>query len=322
MQATAETEVQYAGDLPPPDSFLDAASPLLSVHDLLGIPQLHSNPFDFHNLESGEPSFKWQTDTSCTDNLLDNSAPSVITADSSVSPIPQAELVCPRDDHQLQNSQGCCIRLATEVLSSMHTGANSCIMRMGTSEGGGRQPQLPLAADAILAMNQSALRAVQSMLNCSCHKSPQVLLLITVICSGITSWHWHVVDIYSRSHSPRRSSTMESTVSSTDEGSRADAQRPDFFIGNHRLGEEVQTVLIRHVVLGMLRELQVVVGDIAGHKGQSAAGAVNEPRTDTALSGVRTRIIAFLKKQLQGLTSTLDLPGTELGTSGPPISDK
>lgn len=113
--------------------------------------------------------------------------------DNSISSIPEAN--CPQEDRLCRNPQGRCISLATGVLRSMHAGSSSCILGM-RGQGGGREPQLSRATDAILSMNQSALRAARSVLKCPCNGSRQVLLIVTAICSEIISWYWHVVDIY------------------------------------------------------------------------------------------------------------------------------
>ncbi|KAL6238478.1 hypothetical protein BDW75DRAFT_201419 [Aspergillus navahoensis] len=326
MDVEAEPGLRYAGDLLClPGAFPDppVEASLSSVHNLLGLSQVDFNSFDFSHLESREVSPKWQTDTPmCTDNLSDESGPSLITEDAGVSPIPMppAEATSPQEaeDRLCQNPQGCCIGLATRVLGSLHASSSSCILRVGTSDqggAGGRQLQLSRAADAILSMNQWALRAVQSILKCSCYGSPQVLLLVTVICSGITAWYWHIVDIYSHH---RHSAAEGHGAVTTGGGSRVEAQRPEIFIGSHRLGKEVETVLIRHVLSGMLRELQLVIGDLAGHAGQLPAGTVDSD--DPMLSGVRARMTAFLQKQLHALTSALDQTDSGLGTLGPHAS--
>ncbi|KAL4997541.1 hypothetical protein BDV10DRAFT_186133 [Aspergillus recurvatus] len=330
MEVAAETELQYAGELLAlPSAFLDppVEAPLSSVHHLLGLSQVDFNSFDFSNLEGRELSPKWQMDTPlCTDSLSGESAPSLITEDTGVSPIPMppAAATCPQDaeDRVCQNPQGCCISLATGVLGSMHASSSSCILQVRTSDqggAGGRLPQLSRATDAILSMNQFALRAVRSILQCSCYGSPQVLLLVTAICSGIAAWYGHVVDIYS--HHGNSAADSQGAGLPTSVGSKDEAQRPGIFIGSHRLGKEVETALIRHVLSGMLRELQLVIGDLAGHAGQSPAGAVSpdEPtsRSDPVLSGVRGRMIAFLRRQLHALTSALDHTHCGLGPMGP-----
>ncbi|KAL4738164.1 hypothetical protein BDV11DRAFT_190152 [Aspergillus similis] len=237
-------------------------------------------------------------------------------------PMPPAEATCPQEaeDRVCQNPQGCCISLATGVLGSMHASSSLCILQVRTSDqggAGGRLPQLSRATDAVLSINQSALRAVRSILQCSCYESPQVLLLVTVICSGIAAWYRHVINIYSHhgnSATDSQGAVLPPSVSSEDE-----AQRPGIFIGSHRLGKEVETALIRHVLSGMLHELQLVIEDLAGNAGQSPAGRVSsEPtsRSDPVLSGVRGRMIAFLRKQLHVLASALDHPDSVPGPMG------
>jgi Aflatoxin regulatory protein. len=318
MEVAAEPELQYVGDpLALPGGFLDAEIPLSSIHNLLGNSQLNFNSFAFSNFASRELSPKRQMGTSSsTDNLFDDSAPSLITEDNSISPIPEATY--PQEDRLCQNPQGYCISLATGVLRSMNAGSrSSCILGMSDqSGGGGRQPQVLHAADAILSMNQSALQAVRSILKCSCYGSPQVLLIVTVICSEIMAWYWHVVDIYSLR---RRNSTADNAVLlPTSVGSKVETRRRDFFIGNHRLGQHVETALIRQVLSGMLQELQVVLGDIACHAGHLSA--IHERRSDLMLSGVRARMVAFLHTQLRALTAALDHSDSDLGTMVPPFS--
>lgn len=291
MEVAAEPEFQYVGyPLPLPAGFLDADIPLSSIHDFLGNSQLDFNSFD------------------CS--TFDDSAPSLITEDNSISSIPEAN--CSQEDRLCRNPQGRCISLATGVLRSMHAGLSSCILGM-RGQGGGREPQLSRAADAILSMNQSALRAARSVLKCPCNGSPQVLLIVTAICSEIISWYWHVVDIYSHC----RNSTAGSAVLPATVG-KVEIQRRDFFIGNHRLSKNMETALIRQVLSGMLQELQVVIGDIACHTGQSPA--VNDPRSDPMLSGVRSRMVAFLHTQLRALASVLNHSDSDFGTMIPPIS--
>lgn len=312
MEVSAEPELQYLGDPPSvPSGFPDSGIPLSSVHDLLGHSQVDFTSLDFSNFESRELSLKWQMDpSSSTDNLSDDCTPSLTTEDNSISSVPETSYS--PEDRLCQNPQGCCISLATGVLSSMHAGSSSCVLSM-SGQGGGGQPQLSRAADDILSMNQSALGAVRSILKCSCYGSSQLLLVVTVICSEITTWYWHIVDIYNH----RRHSTADRAVLPSSVG-QVETQRRDFFIGNYRLGKDVEAALIRQVLLGMLRELQVVIGDMACHAGQSQA--VNEPRSHFVQSDVRARMVAFLHTQLRALTSAVNNSDNDLGTMVPPIS--
>ncbi|KAE8371851.1 hypothetical protein BDV26DRAFT_116051 [Aspergillus bertholletiae] len=314
MEIAAEPELQFVEDaLALQGGFLDAEIPLSSIHNLPGSLQLNFNSFALSNFASRELSPKRQTGASLSTDSLSDSAPSLITEDTSISSIPEA--TCPPKDRPCQNPQGYCISLATGVLRSMHAGStNSCILAMSDQgSSGGCQPQLSRAVDAILSMNQSALRAVRSILKCSCYGSPQVLLIVTIICSEMMAWYWHVVDIY---HLRRRNSTADNTLPlSTSGGSKAETRRRDFFIGNHRLDQHVEKTLIRQVLSGMLQELQVVLGDIACHTGHLSA--MHEPRSDLMLSGVRARMVAFLHTQLRTLTTTLDHSDPDLGTMVP-----
>ncbi|KAE8317383.1 hypothetical protein BDV41DRAFT_573073 [Aspergillus transmontanensis] len=311
MDVTAESELQYVGDpLPLPAAFLDAEIPLSSVHNVLGNSQLDFNSFDFSHFESKELSLRWQMDTSSsTDNLSDDCAPSLITEDNSISTVPEA--TCSQEEHLCQNPQGCCISLATGALRSMHAGSSSCILGM-RGQDSSRQPQLSPAADEILSMNQSALKAVRSILKCSCYGSPQLLLIVTVLCSEIIAWYWNIMEIYSHRHN----STADCAILPTNVG-QVESRKREFFIGNHRLSKDVETALIRQVLSGMLRELQVVIGDMACHAGQSSA--VNEPRSGLMLSDVRARMVASLHTQLRALSSALNHSDSNLGAVVPPI---
>ena len=285
--------------------------PLASVHDLLRDSQLSLPWFDFSSFDNRELSPKRPVDTSsCADNLSDHSAPSLISNHSSISP--HSGATGARDGTPCRNPQGSCIDLATRVLSSMHLGSFSCVLSM-IDQDGDRQPQPSRGADAVLNLNQSALAAVRSILQCSWCGAPQVLLLVTAICSQIGASYRQVVDIYSQ----RRKQNAHSAVLPINRG-KVETQRRGFFIGNHRLSQDIESAVIRQVLLGMLRELEVVIGDIACHAGQSPA--VIDPRSDLMLSGVRARMVAFLQTQVRSLTSALDHLESDVGAGPPPIS--
>lgn len=301
MDAVAEPEFHYVEDpLNLSSGLLDVEMPLASVHDLLRESQLSLPWFDFSSSESRELSPQPQVDTSSsTDNLSDQSAPSLMSNHSSISSRPEATGA--REETPCRNPQGSCIDLATRVLGSIHPGSYSCVLSMNGQDGD-RRLQPSRGADALLNLNQSALAAVRSILQSSCCGVPQVLLLVTAICSQIGASYRQVVDIYSQ----RRKSNANST------------QRRDCFIGNYRLSQDVEAAVIRQVLLGMLRELEVVIEDIACHAGQSPA--VNDPRSDLMLSGVRARMVAFLHTQMRTLTSALDHLETDVGAGLPPSS--
>ncbi|KAL8892499.1 MAG: hypothetical protein Q9205_001283 [Flavoplaca limonia] len=302
MDAAAEAELYHFEDpFILPSGLLDLEMPLASVHDLARDPQPNFPCFDFSSFESRELSPKRQVDSSSsTDNLSNLSAPSLITNHSSISPHPEVTITrdVTRDGTPCRNPQGSCIELATRVLSSMHTGSNFCVLSMiGQDED--RQPQPLRGADTVLNFSQSAIAAVRSILQCSCCGAPQVLLLVTTICSKTGASYRQVVDIYSQRRKPNASSAPLSINESKDE-----TQRREFFIGNHRLSQDVEAVVIRQVLLGRLRELEVVIGVIDTQARQSPA--VNDPRSDQMLSGVRARMVALLQTQVRALTSALD----------------
>ena len=312
MDAAAEAELYHVEDpFTLPSGLLDLEMPLASVHGLARDPQLNFPWFDFSSFESRELSPKRQVDTSSsTDNLSNLSAPSLITKHSSISSHPEVTITrdVTRDGTPCRNLQGSCIELATRVLSSMHVGSNSCLLSMiGQDED--RQPQpLLRGADTVLNLSQSAIVAVRSILQCSCCGAPQVLLLVTAICSKTGASYRQVVDIYSQRRKPNASSAPLSINES-----KAETQRREFFIGNHRLSQDVEAVVIRQVLLGRLRELKVVIGDIDSQARQSPA--VNDPRSDLMLSDVRARMVALLQTQIRALASALDHLEGDVATS-------
>ncbi|MCJ1422579.1 hypothetical protein MMC29_000459 [Sticta canariensis] len=314
MDAVVEPELHHVEDpLTLSSGLLDVEMPLESVHDLLRESQLSFPWFDFSSSESRELSPQRQVDTSSsTDNLSDSdqSTRSLTSNHSSISSHPEATGA--REEMPCRNPQGSCIDLATRVLNSMHPGSYSCVLSMNGQDGD-RQPQPSRGADALLNLNQSALAAVRSMLQCSCCGVPQVILLVTAICSQIGASYRQVVDIYSQ----RRKSNANSAVLSI-RGGKFETQRRDLFIGNHRLSQDVEAAVIRQILLGMLRELEVVIGDIACHAGQSPA--VKDPTSDLMLSGMRAGMVAFLHTQIHTLTSALDHLESDVGAGLPPYS--
>ncbi|KAL8907982.1 MAG: hypothetical protein Q9171_005644 [Xanthocarpia ochracea] len=312
MDAAAEAGNYHVEDpFTLPSGLLDLEMPLASVHDLAREPQLNFPCFDFSSFESRDLSPKRRVDTSSsTDNLSNLSAPSLITKHSSLSSHPGAAITrdVARDGAPCRNLQGSCIEVATRVLSSMHACSDSCLLSIiGQDED--RQPQpLLRGADTVLNLSQSAIAAVRSILQCSCCGAPQVLLLVTVICSKTGASYRQVVDIYSQHRKPNASSAPLSINES-----KTETQRREFFIGNHRLSQDIEVVVIRQVLLGRLRELQVVIGDIDSQARQSPA--VNDPRSDLMLSGLRSRMVALLQTQVRALSSALDRLEGEVATS-------
>ncbi|KAL8742436.1 MAG: hypothetical protein Q9184_008256 [Pyrenodesmia sp. 2 TL-2023] len=285
--------------------------PLASVHDLARDPQLNFPCFNFSSFESRDWSPKRQVDTSSsTDNLSTLLAPSLITKHSSISSHPEVTITrdATRDGTPCRNLQGSCIELATRVLNSMHAGSSSCLLSM-IGEDEDRQPQpLLRGADTFLNLSQSAVAAVRSILQCSCCGTPQVLLLVTAICSKTGASYRQVVDIYC----PRRKPNASSAPLSINE-SNAETQRRELFIGNHRLSQDVEAVVIRQVLLGRLRDLKVVIGDIDSQARQPPA--VNDARSDLMLSGVRARMVALLQTQVRALSSALDYLESDVAIS-------
>ncbi|KAL8671300.1 MAG: hypothetical protein Q9168_004202 [Polycauliona sp. 1 TL-2023] len=296
MDAAAETELWHVEDpFTLPTGLLDLEMPLASVHDLACDPQLNFPGFDFSTLDSRALSPKrLGTTSSSTDSLSDLSAPSLITNHSSISSRSGVAVTrdVARDGTPCWHMQGSCIELATRVLSSMHAGSNACLLSItGQDEYRG--------ADTLLNLSQSAIAAVRSILQCSCCGAPQLLLLVTAICSKTGASYRQVVDMYSQRRKPNASIAPLPI-----NGSKVETQRREFFIGNHRLSQDVEAVVIRQVLLGRLRELEVVIGDIDSQARQSPA--VNDPRSDLMLSGVRARMVALLQTQVHALTSALN----------------
>ena len=302
MDAAAEADFYHAKDpFSLPSGLLDLEIPLASVHDLAREPQLNFSSFDFSSFENRDLSPKRQVDTFSTVNLSNPSTPRLITNHSSISSHPEVTIRrdVTQDGTPCPNLQGCCIQVATKVLSSMHAGSNSCLLSMiGQDEDRQAQP-LMQGADTVLNLSQSAIAAVRSILQCSCFGAPQELLLVTAICSKTVASYRQVVDIYSQ----RRKPNANNAPLSINEN-KAETQRREFFIGNHRLSQDVEAVVIRQVLLGRLRELKVVIGDIGSQARQWPA--VNDPRSDLMLSGVRARMVALLQTQVRALTSALD----------------
>ena len=312
MDAAADPELHHAEDaLSLPSGLLDVEMPLASVHDLLRDSQLSLPWFDFSTSEGQGTSPKPQVDASSSaDNLSDHSAPSLITNHSSILPHPQVTGV--REETPCRNPQGPCTDLTTKVLSSMHPGSYSCVLSM-TGQDGDRRPQPSRGADAVLSQSQSALAAVRSVLQCTCRGLPQVLLLVTTICSQVGASYRQVADIYSLRRKPNANSAVLSIS-----GGKVETQRREFFIGNHRLSQDVEAAAIRQVLLGMLRELDVIIADIACYTGQSPE--VNDPTSDQMLSGVRSRMVGFLHTQVRALASALEHVESGVGPGLPPIS--
>ncbi|RYP07613.1 hypothetical protein DL764_002391 [Monosporascus ibericus] len=283
MAATGDSE--FSASLPvlsaSPDAFLDAESSAASITDLTDL--LGSHDFDPFIFESKDTSPEWLNDIWILERLPANSVPQLTREKKS---IPVEYAATSSELESCQNLQGLCISLATGLLKSMHSGSQSCLLGEGSQDG---QPQ-SAAVDAVSSAGQLALRTLRGLLKCPCYESPQLQLLVTVICAELIAWYKRIIDTYR----PHPNTHTDSGVLLTD---RVEALRRSFFIGDHCLEGHLETTLICQVLSCRLQELEEFIGDIAWNTGQSA-GLNDEPRSCLILSAVHVRMDTFLNTQL------------------------
>ncbi|KAL7814027.1 hypothetical protein V8C26DRAFT_404044 [Trichoderma gracile] len=272
------------------DEFLDVESFVTSVADLLTPPDL--NAFNF---ESKDLSPKWLNDVfSITPRSTTELVPPS-TAEISDNP-PQPRATC-SEVSKCRNPQGLCLGLATGLLKSMHSCSPSCLLGLGMDSQHG-EPPLSRAVDNVLSTNYEALRAIRGFLRCPCYASPQLQLLVTVMCTEAIAWYWRIIDTYS---SRCGSTSMGSSVQLAE---RVEMSRRSFFIGDQCLESRLEASLIGQVVASRLQELEDLVGDISWNTEQSAA-ATSEPRGHPMYSAVHIRMDAFLNTQLTAVRREL-----------------
>lgn len=154
---------------------------------------------------------------------------------------------------------------------------------MGSNSTSRSQPQqlvegFSCAVDAVLSTTQEASRILRGIVQCRCHESPQLQLLVTVICSEAISWYRRIIATYDNRQ---------------DENERpVPLQRRPFRVGEHRVEGGIEAMLMGQVVSSRLRELERVVGDVAWKT------APEDGSSEMLLDRVHTRRNGFLHDQL------------------------
>lgn len=289
MEATGEPE--RGASLSPPsaslDDFLNVESFVASVADLLTPPGLDA--FDF---ETKDMSPKWLSEVFSM--IPSSSADFVSTLTGENKSMPVECRAIPAEPQSCQNPQGLCISLATGLLKSMHSSSTSCLLGMGSQD---RQPQMSRAVDTVLSANYEAVLAIRGCLRCPCYTSPQLQLLVTIMCAETIAWYWRIIDTYSR----YCSTDVDSGILLTE---RVEMSRRSFFIGDQCLESHLETTLISQVISSRLQELQDLIGDISWNTEHSAA-TNSEPRSHPMYSAVHIRMDTFLNTQLASVRREL-----------------
>ncbi|KAK5989783.1 hypothetical protein PT974_08044 [Cladobotryum mycophilum] len=290
MEGTSESECGAPPSLPStsPDAFMDVETSASLVSDMLGPPDL--DPF---NYGSREMLSEWPDDVFSIQNKSPADVGPQSTGENNSTFPARSEAAASAEPQSCRNPQGLCIGLATGLLKSMHVSSPSCLLDLGSQD---REPQMPRAVDSILVTNQGALRTVRGFLKCPCYASPQLQLLVTVICTETTAWYWRIIDTYSR----QANTNMDTSILPPN---RVETLRKSFSIGDHRLEGHLETTLIGQVLSCKLQELDDLIEEITWNTGQSEPKIC--PMTGEAhirmAGAVHLRMNAFLGTQLSAV---------------------
>lgn len=213
-----------------------------------------------------------------------------------------------------QNPQGSCIILATSFLKSIHAHAPTCVMGMKSDHQS--QQQVYCAVDDVLSTTQRASRILRGIVQCRCHDSPQLQLLVTVICSEAIAWYRRIIATYNSGDSSATSMDGEGD-NLQQENERVPLQRRPICIGKHHFDGHIEATLIGQVVSSRLQELERIIGDVAWKTSpwsQRIMGSVvgeDGGSSEMQLDRVHTRMNGFLNDQLNAarreLTSTMTI---------------
>lgn len=222
----------------------------------------------------------------------DNDNPTYATKSTPLSTEPHLQLC--------QNPQGSCITMATGFLKSIHAHSTSCVM--GIESNHQPQQQINCTVDDVLSTTQEASRVLRGLVQCRCHNSPQLQLLVTVICSEAIFWYRRIIATYSSGHG--NATNMDSERDGLqEENERAPLQRRPFCIGNHQFEGHQEAILIGQVLSSRLQELGSIIGDVAWKtspwsQGTMGSGVGEDGGTEMLPERVHTRSNGFLKDQL------------------------
>ncbi|ORY71355.1 uncharacterized protein BCR38DRAFT_330613 [Pseudomassariella vexata] len=192
------------------------------------------------------------------------------------------------------NPQGPCLSLATGLLKSMHISSPSCLLG-GCSMSKQDQQQCPV--DATLSTCQRSLRVMRGLLRCPCYSSPQLQLLVTVICNETIAWYWRIISTYNSSRHHPGTRMERGTRGEASTQAEAPLLRRPFFIGDHYLEGHLEKMLIGQVISSRLQELEGLAREMA-RKDKNGGCPM--------LHGVNMRRDTFLHAQLSAIRREVD----------------
>lgn len=164
---------------------------------------------------------------------------------------------------------------------SMHTNSSACLM--GTHDHSSLQLS-HTAVDSVLSAAHDASCTLRHLLNCPCRASLQVQLLLAVIYEEVITSYRRVIGTYHQI-SDRVTDNLPDAVQQAEDCFLL--KRVPVLVGNHHLEDDMEKMLIGHVLTKRLNELEELIGEITQCVGQLEAAR-----------GAQSRIHSFLTFQL------------------------
>ncbi|KAK2024886.1 hypothetical protein LX32DRAFT_643200 [Colletotrichum zoysiae] len=162
---------------------------------------------------------------------------------------------------------------------------------MDTRDRSSLQPP-DVAVDCVLSATHEASCAVRRLLDCPCHAKPQRQLLQAVICAEIITSYQRIINTYDRDRNRRSTVDLgrgNNTLPDQAQHPKNNSllNRAPIFIGNYKIEDRIETILIGQVLRKRLQALEELMGEVFLFVGQTEE-----------MKGVKNGIESFLGVQL------------------------
>ena len=206
-----------------------------------------------------------------------------------------------------------CMVNALKILRALHISPSVCLSAGATTSD--TSSSRPRMTDCVLSANREAARWILDILECACSSSPQVQLVLAVICSKIITWCLAVVRNGFEDPSVMRSAFDKHNVSHGDQTERVSHQ--PITVGEYSIDGTLEYKIRAQVVFHELQHVEALTKTLsrrvketefgedwkhpAAQSGKGRASSSRSAQSDWAANGeaVHGNLTLFLCKQLQ-----------------------
>lgn len=167
---------------------------------------------------------------------------------------PSNPQVCQEDIDPCTLHKRSCMVNALKILRALHISPSVCLSTGATASD--TSSSRPRMTDCVLSANREAARWILDILECACSSSPQVQLVITVICSKIIAWCRAVVRNGFEESSVMQSTRDKHNVNHGDQTERVSHQ--PITVGEYSIDVTLEYRIRAQVVFNELQHVEAL----------------------------------------------------------------